>query len=213
VPSKRVEQLRSQGQRTRESLVSIAHEALSGSGDVSLNSIAKAAGVGIGTLYRHFPTRDALILEIYRHEVEQLVRAAPQLLATRPPLVALREWLDRLTQYAMTKAGLADALRAATSRQGESVETHGPVVGAIAQLLAANERAGTITAGMDPEDFLLTVGGLWLIDPADDWQVRAGRLMDFVVGGLRATTALRLSGTPDPAAAPLAPEHPAPDER
>jgi AcrR family transcriptional regulator len=154
---------------------------------VSLNSIAKRAGVGAGTLYRHFPTREALVLEVYRYEVQQVVDAAPRLLASRPPLDALREWLDCLAHYGMTKAGLGSALSAATtSHDALSAETYGPVINALTMLLAANEAAGTIRSGLEPDDVLLILGFLWRIDPAGDWRAQAGRLLDILMDGLRA---------------------------
>ncbi|HJY94257.1 MAG TPA: TetR/AcrR family transcriptional regulator, partial [Streptosporangiaceae bacterium] len=104
-----VETLRSDAQQNRSRILEVALEALTASPGTSLNSIAKGAGVGAGTLYRHFPTREALVLEVYRYEVQQVVDAAPRLLASRPPLDALREWLDCLAHYGMTKAGLGSA--------------------------------------------------------------------------------------------------------
>src|SRR5580693_5308676 len=90
------EPLRSNARQNRDRILAVAHEALIASSDASLNSIAKRAGVGIATVYRHFPTREALVLEVYRHEVTQLAEAAPALLASHPPLDALRKWMDRL---------------------------------------------------------------------------------------------------------------------
>src|SRR6185503_11372370 len=139
----------------------------------SLNSIAAGAGVGIGTLYRHFPTREDLLLAVYRNEVQQLVDAAPALLETEPPLAALRSWLDRLAYYGMAKAGLKDALAASHDRL--NAETYGPVVGAVALLLDANERAGTIRLGVSADDVLLMLGFLWRLDPNSDWQERSRR--------------------------------------
>jgi AcrR family transcriptional regulator len=164
----------------------VALEALTESSAASLNSIAQQAGVGIGTLYRRFPTREALVLAVYRHEVEQLVEAAPTLLKSEPPLEALRKWMDRLAHYGMTKAGLADALStASTSDAGLVNETYGPVIGALSMLLQANEQAGTIRVGLDPDDVLLVLGFLWRIDPKSDWRSRADRLLSLLMDGLR----------------------------
>lgn len=185
MPTKRVEQLLAQGERTRARLVEVARDAFAESGEVSLNSIAKRAGVGIGTLYRHFPTREDLVFELYRQEVHQLADAATDLLETSEPLEAFRAWLDRFAQYAMTKAGLVDALRTATTRSRFATEAYGPVTQALAVLLAANEEAGTIRGGVTPDDVLLAVAGLYQLDPAGEWQPRAERLLDFVLGGLR----------------------------
>jgi len=187
VAQRQAEPLRADAQQNRDRILEVALEAFTASGAASLNSIAKQAGVGIGTLYRHFPTREALVLEVYRHEVRQLADAAPVLLETRPPIDALRAWMDRLAHYGMTKAGLADALStAATSHDGLAAETYGPVIRALSMLLQANEQAGTVRAGLDPDDVLLIMGFLWRIDPRTDWRSRSGRLLDLLMDGLRA---------------------------
>lgn len=178
--------LRTDAQANRDRILEVALEALTESSAASLNSIAQQAGVGIGTLYRRFPTREALVLAVYRHEVEQLVEAAPTLLKSEPPLEALRKWMDRLAHYGMTKAGLADALStASTSDAGLVNETYGPVIGALSMLLQANEQAGTIRVGLDPDDVLLVLGFLWRIDPKSDWRSRADRLLSLLMDGLR----------------------------
>ncbi|MEU6674334.1 TetR/AcrR family transcriptional regulator [Streptomyces sp. NPDC046853] len=179
--------LRSDAQRNRERILEVALAELTCSADAPLSAIAKKAGVGQGTFYRNFPNREALVLEVYRYEVQQVADTACQLLQTRPPDQALREWMDRLAQYAMAKAGLADAMRKATSTRGTLAGVgHGPVTAAVTLLLKANEEAGTIRPGLTPDDFLLAIAGLWQIDPHGDWQTRSGRLLDLVMDGLRA---------------------------
>lgn len=180
-------QLRSDAQRNRERILEVALSELTRSADAPLSAIAKKACVGQGTFYRNFPNREALVLEVYRYEVQQVADTACQLLQTRAPDQALREWMDRLAQYAMAKAGLADAMRKATSAKGTFAGVgHGPVTSAVTLLLKANEEAGTIRPGVTPDDFLLAIAGLWQIDPHGDWQSRAGRLLDLVMDGLRA---------------------------
>lgn len=180
-------QLRSDAQRNRERILEVALAELTHSADAPLSTIAKKACVGQGTFYRNFPNREALVLEVYRYEVQQVADTACQLLQTRAPDQALREWMDRLAQYAMAKAGLADAMRKATSTLGTLAGVgHGPVTSAVTLLLKANEEAGTIRPGVTPDDFLLAIAGLWQIDPHGDWQTRAGRLLDLVMDGLRA---------------------------
>ncbi|WP_405605068.1 TetR/AcrR family transcriptional regulator [Streptomyces sp. NBC_01410] len=179
--------LRSDAQRNRERILEVALAELTRAADAPLSAIAKKAGVGQGTFYRNFPNREALVLEVYRYEMQQVADAAAQLLQTRPPDQALREWMDRLAQYAMAKAGLADALRKATSSSGSLAHLgHGPVTEAVTLLLNANEEAGTIRPGLTVDDFVLAISGLWQIDPHSDWQPRATRLMDIVMDGLRA---------------------------
>ncbi|MEE1839632.1 MULTISPECIES: TetR/AcrR family transcriptional regulator [unclassified Streptomyces] len=179
--------LRPDAQRNRERILDVALAELTRTADVPLSTIAKKAGVGQGTFYRNFPNREALVLEVYRHEMQQVADTADQLLRTRAPDRALREWMDRLAQYAMAKAGLADALRKSTVTHGGLARLgHGPVTRAITLLLRANEEAGTIRPGLTPDDFVLAIAGLWQIDPHGDWQPRAKRLLDLVMDGLRA---------------------------
>ncbi|MFF5955124.1 TetR/AcrR family transcriptional regulator [Streptomyces luteogriseus] len=178
--------LRSDAQRNRERILEVALEELTRSAGVPLSAIAKKAGVGQGTFYRHFPTREALVLEIYRHEMQQVADTAPALLESREPDRALREWMDRLARFAMTKAGLADAIRQATSAPGRPEKPgHAPVTEAAELLLRAAEDAGTIRPGVTVSDLFLVIGGLWTMDPHTDWQPRATRLLDFVMDGLR----------------------------
>src|SRR4029077_8826801 len=106
---------RSDGRRNREAILVAALEALTESPEASLNAIAKRAGVANATLYRHFHTREDLVLATYQHEVRKLVDAAALLLQKQAPIDALRSWVERLAHYAVTKHGLADALRKATT--------------------------------------------------------------------------------------------------
>ncbi|MFD9701477.1 TetR/AcrR family transcriptional regulator [Lentzea sp. NPDC059081] len=185
---KRAEQLRAQGERTRERLVEVAREALAADGTVSLNAIARAANVGIGTLYRHFPAREDLVFELYRHEVDHLALTADDLLASAEPFAALRGWFDRYAQYVMTKAGLVQALRTASTHGQFAQVAYGPVSAAIGRLIEANERAGTIRAGYTADDVLLALDGLYNLDPHSEWAPRAERLFTLVADGLRPRT-------------------------
>jgi AcrR family transcriptional regulator len=177
--------LRADAQHNRERILGAAREALAAHGDASLNSIAKKAGVGPGTLYRHFPSREALVLAVYRYDVQQLADAVPELLADHPPVEALRLWFDQLTHDVMIKHGLADVLRAATS-DGLAGEIYEPVVGAITLLLTACAQDGSIGPGHDPADILLILGFLWRIDPGPGAETKAARLLDIVMDALRA---------------------------
>src|SRR6201991_4615471 len=104
---------RSDALKNREAILQVAHEVFAESGDASLNSIAKRAEIGPGTLYRHFPTRETLVLAVYRAELEDLVERAAELLRREPPLTALRMYFERLAGYIRIKRGLGDALSAA----------------------------------------------------------------------------------------------------
>ncbi|KQW56949.1 TetR family transcriptional regulator [Variovorax sp. Root411] len=187
-------QLRSDALQNRERILQVAIAELTRSVDVPLSAIAKKAGVGQATFYRNFPSRDALVWEVYRYEMTQVTDLADQLLQTSPPQQALREWMDRLAQYAMTKAGLADALRQASTTPECSEESrYAPVIAAAQRLLRANEEAGTIRSGVTTDDFFLAIAGIWQIDCKGDWQPRLKRLMDLVMDGLRAGAPARAS--------------------
>ncbi|GAB3907688.1 purine salvage operon transcriptional regulator XdhR [Kibdelosporangium lantanae] len=175
---------RSDAQQNRARILTIARDVLTEDGDASLNSIAKRAGVGPGTLYRHFPNREALVLEVFRAEVQKLVDWAPELLRTEPPLVALRRWFERLAAQIVIKRGLGDALTA-TVHDAVTNETHGPVIGAISVLLRAGEADGSIRAGLDPDDVLLMMGCVWRVPPGPAGAEQADRLLDLVIDGLR----------------------------
>jgi AcrR family transcriptional regulator len=178
---------RSDARRNRERILEVALTELTACADAPLSAIAKKAGVGQGTFYRNFPNREALVLEIYRHEMGQVADSAAELLAEREPEEALRAWLDHLARFALTKAGLAEAIRQATSAPGGPAKPEpSPVTAAAELLLRANERAGTIRPGVTADDFYLAIAGLWQIEPHDNWRARATRLLDFVMDGLRA---------------------------
>ncbi|WP_030166656.1 TetR/AcrR family transcriptional regulator [Streptomyces sp. NRRL S-813] len=179
--------LRSDAQRNRETILEVAVAELTRCADAPLSVIARKAGVGQGTFYRNFPNREALVLEIYRHEMQQVADSAAELLRGREPDQALREWMDRLARFAMTKAGLAEAIRQATSGPGSPAKPgNSAVMAATELLLRANREAGTIRPDVTADDFLLAIAGLWQIDPHGDWQSRATRLLDLVMDGLRA---------------------------
>ena len=175
---------RADARQNRERILEVARDALAAAPDASLNSIAKAADVGPGTLYRHFPNREALVLGVYRQEIQRLVDLAPALLKKHPPLAALRLWFDRLAHYGRMKHGLADVLHAAMTDSIRG-ETYGPMVDAIDRLLKAGEADGSVRAGVDAEDLLLLVGFLWRIEPGRAGEARAERLLDQVMDSLR----------------------------
>jgi AcrR family transcriptional regulator len=154
-----------------------------------LNAIAKRSSVANATLYRHFPTREQLVLAAYEAEVRHLVDAADELLAEVSPSEALREWIARLAQYAMTKHGLASALQMATSQAVEAFpDTYEPIVGALAKLLAAAEVVGSVRPGLSADDVILLFAGLWQMDPAADWKAQSARLYGLVLEGLQTDT-------------------------
>lgn len=178
---------RADTRRNHERILAVAAESLAGSGEVSFNAIAKKAEVGVGTVYRHFPTPEALILAVYQREVRHLVDVVPSLLERHPPEQAFRTWVtDHLAHYMMTKRGLADALRTATAARGElPASARQAMVGAVVSLLRANVEAGAVRPDLDPETVLRGLGGLLYLDPNDDWRTQAASLTDLLWRGMR----------------------------
>lgn len=179
--------VRSDARRNREKLVGVAQAAFAGAdGPVALEAIAREAGVGIGTLYRHFPTREALVEAVYAAELDDVATSAPALLGKLPPEAALRAWLDRYAAFFQTKRGMGDVFRAgvASGRIATPV-TRKRITGAIGTILTAGAAAGVFRADADPEDFTLIVLGIFLSTVEDRDPERIGRLLDLVVDALR----------------------------
>ncbi|MEU5691948.1 TetR/AcrR family transcriptional regulator [Actinosynnema sp. NPDC020468] len=173
--------LRADARRNRERLIETALEEFTrerSGGEVTMEAIAKKAGVGIGTLYRHFPTREVLIDVVYHTELGKLCDAASQLLVEYAPEKATREWMDLFVEYMATKQGMADALKAVIASGADPFSgSRDRLVGAVTTLLDAAE-----LSGVEPLDVLTTVGGVALA--AND-QEQAGRMLDLVMDGLR----------------------------
>ncbi|MEU7862986.1 helix-turn-helix domain-containing protein [Nonomuraea sp. NPDC049141] len=179
--------LRADARRNRDRLLDAAVRAFSHDGpEVTLDAIAKDAGVGIGTLYRHFPTREALIEAAYRNELTRLCEAAANLLRTLPPDQATRAWMDRFVDYMTTKRGMADALRAVIASGGNPfAESRDRLVGAIGSLLAAGAAAGATRADVEPEDVLASLGGVALVAAEHGQRDRTDRMLNLLMDGLR----------------------------
>jgi AcrR family transcriptional regulator len=187
VPAASARPLRADAQRNRDRLLEAAVSAFSREGpDATLDAIAKDAGVGIGTLYRHFPTREALVEAAYRNELARLCDAVSDLLRAMPPDAATRAWMDRFVDYMTTKRGMADALRAVIASGGNPfAQSRDRLVGAITALLQAAAAAGTIRPDIEPADVLASLSGVSLAagEPAQRDQAR--RLLDLLMDGLR----------------------------
>ena len=178
--------LRADARRNRDRLIEVAVRTFSSDGpDVPLDAIAKEAGVGIGTLYRHFPTREALVDAAYRNELTRLCDSAGDLLLDLPPDQALRTWMDRFVEYMTTKRGMGDALRALIASGGDPFsQSRDRLTAAITTLLQAGVAAGTLRPDVSPDDVLVGLSGLSLaIDP--ERREQAGRLLDLLMDGLR----------------------------
>lgn len=177
--------LRADAQRNRDQILAAAARAFSKCGlEATLEGIAKDAGVGIGTLYRHFPTRETLIEAAYRSELAAVCDAAPELLDSLPPAEALRAWMDRYIDYMTRKMGMADALRAViasgTNPYARSLEL---LVGAIRPFLEAGVAAGELRADVSADDVLKTISGVALT--TGDNRDQADRLLNLLMDGLR----------------------------
>lgn len=176
--------MRADAQLNRDRILKVAVRAFSREGpDVSLNSIAKQAAVGPGTLYRHFPTREALIDAAYRNELARLSESAAELLRDMPPDQALRTWMDRFTDYMGTKRGMDEALRALIASGGDPFsESRARLTAAITELIEAGVAAGTLRPDVAPYDVLVSLSGVTLAaaDP-----VQAARLLNLLMDGLR----------------------------
>jgi len=179
--------LRADAQRNRDRLLEAAVRAFSQDRpDVTLDAIAKDAGVGIGTLYRHFPTREALVEAAYRSELDRLCDAAADLLGDLPPDQALRAWMDRFVDYMTTKRGMADALRAVIASGGNPyAHSRDRLISAITTLLSRAAAAGTVRSDVEPADVLTSLSGVSLAagEPAQREQAR--RVLDLLMDGLR----------------------------
>lgn len=174
--------VRSDARENRARILATAREALTEDGGVSMNQIAQRAGVGAGTLYRNFPTREALLLAVYQDEVERITATVPDLLFQMPPLEALRHWTTDLVEAMRRKHGLGDALSAG-AHQAMAEQSYGPVIAALTQLLDAGKDDGTIRRDADPGDFLQLTGALWRA--ASTPEDRAPHMLTLILDGLR----------------------------
>jgi AcrR family transcriptional regulator len=175
--------VRADARENRARILETARQAFAEDGTTSMNQIAQRAGVGPGTLYRNYPTREALVLAVYQLDVDQLIDSVPGLLDTLTPTEALRRWTADLVGAMRKKHGLGEAL-SPSAHQSITESTYGPVVAAITQLLDAGKHLGTIRADADPVDFLQLTGALWRTP--EDEQRRPQRMLDLILDGLAA---------------------------
>ena len=181
--------VRAHALRNREHILEVASEAFAESGTTSLNAIAKRAGVGAGTLYRHFPAREDLILAVYQRDVQRLVDSVPDILAEHSPVDSFRIWFQTLADYVRVKHGLGDALYTAAAQDAIN-ETYAPVIAAVTVLLQACADHGSLRPGLNPDDVLLLMGFLWRTPGTDAGREQARRLLDLTIEGLRPGDAL-----------------------
>ena len=154
--------------------------------EASLEEIARRADVGIGTLYRHFPTRDAIVEAVYRREVQQLADAAPRLIRPLPPAEALRAWMRVFIDYIAAKKVIAPALKSLVGG-GSALyaDSSARINGAIALLVERARASGDIRPDADSADLLRALIGFAYVNSAPDWEASALRLIDLLIDGLR----------------------------
>lgn len=178
---------RADARRNRDKLLAAARAAFTASGGAApLDAIAREAGVGIGTLYRHFPTREALVEALYAAELDAVVDSAPALLAELPPEAALRAWVERYAAFCAAKRGMSDTLRAGWAAGTIATPaTRERITAAIALILDAGVRAGTLRADVEAGEITLMLLGVFLSTTAVNCPEKTARLQDLVVDVLR----------------------------
>jgi AcrR family transcriptional regulator len=178
---------RADAERNRDRVLEVAKEAFTRSGaDASLDDIAKQAGVGAGTLYRHFPSREALIEAVYRTEVEKLAAAERNFAETMPPIEALRSWMLLFVDYIATKKIIAPALNTLLGGHSKVFEaSYSQIWEAIRALVKRAIKSGDIRKDLDPIDLLRALIGVSNVASSPDWQQSARRLVDILITGSR----------------------------
>ena len=187
---------RADAQRNRILLLETAKAAFAEKGaGASLDEIARTAGVGAGTLYRHFPTRDALIEAVYRNETDQLVAAATRLAATQSPVGALREWLLVFVDYMATKQGMYAALNSLVGGTSELYSASSDQMKrALAMLIDRAVASGDIRLDIDPFDLLRALAGVANIGAGADAKQAAKRMVDILIAGMQTRKPARPAG-------------------
>jgi AcrR family transcriptional regulator len=178
---------RADAQRNRERILEIAKAAFTRSGAIiSLDDVAKQAGIGAGTLYRHFPTRDALLEAVYRTEVEKLAAAERELAAKLPPIEALRAWMLLFVDYIAAKQIIAPALNTLVGGPSKLFEASGAQIkGAMHALVERAIEGGDIRPDLDPLDLLRALVGVSNVASVPDWAQSAKRLVEILILGSR----------------------------
>jgi AcrR family transcriptional regulator len=178
---------RADAQRNRERILEVAKEAFTRFGaSTSLDDIAKQAGVGPGTLYRHFPTREELVEAVYRIEVEKLAAAERKFAEAMPPIEALRAWMLLFVDYIATKQIIAPALNTLVGGPSKVFEaSYAQIWEAIRALVKRAIKSGDVRKDLDPIDLLRALIGVANVATSPDWQQSARRLVDILITGSR----------------------------
>lgn len=177
---------RADARANRAKIIECARGALAREPGVPLSSIAKMAGVGPGTLYRHFPNRETLVLAVYQHEIDTVAEYATKLVAKYPPVDAFRLWCGRLVNLGQMKQGLAGVLSTVMSERDIPYlrELYSPILGAMEYLLRTGEASGEFISGVDAEDVMQLLGFIWRIQRDAAGLARIERLVTLVVRSL-----------------------------
>ena len=178
---------RADATRNRDQLLAVATRVF-GSADAepSMRAIAREAGVGIATLYRHFPTRESLVDAVYRDQVVRLTAGARELLGQLPPAAAMRRWMDLFGDWIATKNGMLDTLLAMIeSGEIAHAQTRTELLAAITTILDAGRAAGDLRSDVTAEDIAASLIGIFTVAPRPQHRAKAGRLLDLLMDGLR----------------------------
>jgi AcrR family transcriptional regulator len=187
IQSKTARKPRADAQRNRERILEVAKTEFTQRGvSVCLDEVARQAGVGAGTLYRHFPTRDSLLEAVYRSEVEKLAAAEQQLSATLAPVEALKAWMLLFVDYVAAKQIIAPALNTLVGKPSKLFDPSGTLIkAAINQLVARAVASGDIRADLDPIDLLRALVGVSNVASEPGWTQSAKRLVHILIAGSR----------------------------
>lgn len=179
--------LRADATRNREQLLEVATRVFASSGaETSMRAIAREAGVGIGTLYRHFPTRECLVEAVYRDQVVRLTDGARQLLAEMAPAAAMRRWMDLFGEWIAAKNGMLDTLPAVIESGAVGhARTRDELLNAISAILDAGRAAGELRRDVTAEEIAASLIGIFTVARQSGHAVTAGRLLDILLDGLR----------------------------
>jgi AcrR family transcriptional regulator len=177
--------VRADAQENHDRLLEVAAQAFAREGTgASLKAIAREAGVGIGTVYRRFPTREVLVEAVYRDEVDRLCAAAPALVSAHGSGPALREWMELFVDFMAAKRGLGETLRAVLTSAEDKQHTRDQLRSAIATLLAAGVDSAAVRAEVSPNDLLMSLGGITLIAAEESQRELATRLIGLLLAGV-----------------------------
>jgi AcrR family transcriptional regulator len=179
--------LRKDAQRNRDALIAVARAAFaSGNDSVPLETVARDARVGIGTLYRHFPTRESLVEAVYSAELDELVSSAKPLLEALSAELALRAWMDRYSQFVATKRGMVDVLRAGwKSGRIATPGTRAKITETVGSFLQAGARQGVLRADVEPDNVTALMLGVFLSTGPATPREQVESLLDLLVDALR----------------------------